>query len=73
MGSYAWIPASHGHIPAGAVVAGKDTDGSKLYVGRAFHEGDLIPAKVAPAHGGAFVPYGGGEHSKFEYEVRKII
>lgn len=70
MGTYVWIPGSHGTIPAGAVVAGKDCDGSTLYAGRAFHDGDLLPAKVSPNHSAALVAHAGTEHIKHEYEVR---
>lgn len=38
-------------------------------MGRAFHEGDQLPAKVVPSHGVAYVPYGGQEHPKNQYEV----
>lgn len=69
MGSHAWVPASNGSIPQGAVVAGKDSDGTTLYAGRAFYEGDLLPAKISPTLGGAMVPYGGSEHKVCEYEV----
>jgi len=64
-----WAPSGNGEVPHGAVQAGIDKDGQCLYVGRAFHEGDNLPAKVAPAHGGAFVAWGGEEHAKFHYEV----
>uniref|UniRef100_A0A8D8V9P8 Natterin-4 n=1 Tax=Cacopsylla melanoneura TaxID=428564 RepID=A0A8D8V9P8_9HEMI len=67
--TYAWVTSQHGRIPDDAVKVGKDADGGKLYIGRAWHEGDLLPAKVAPRHSGAFVPWGCAEHSKFEYEV----
>ena len=30
------------------VRGGIDADGSVIYVGRAFHNGDMIPAKVIP-------------------------
>jgi len=30
------------------VRGGIDADGSVIYVGRAFHAGDMIPAKVIP-------------------------
>ncbi len=73
MGSYAWIPASHGAVPGGAVVAGKDTDGTTLYAGRAFFDGDLLPAKISPAQGGALVPHGGSEHKVYEYEVSEKL
>lgn len=33
------------------------------------HEGDLIPAKLKPSHGVAYVAYGGGEYGKSDYEV----
>lgn len=69
MGSYAWIPASNGSVPPTAVVAGKDVDGSTLYAGRAFYEGDLLPAKVSPSQGAALVAYGSSEHRVYNYEV----
>lgn len=69
MGSYAWIPVSHGSIPPTAVVAGRDCDGSTLYAGRAFFEGDLLPAKVSTSQGAALVAYGGAEHTIHNYEV----
>ncbi|XP_063216418.1 uncharacterized protein LOC134527556 [Bacillus rossius redtenbacheri] len=64
-----WVPSGHGGVPPGAVWAGKDQDGGDIFVGRAFHEGDMIPGKVVPGHGGMFVAWGGQEHSKFDYEV----
>lgn len=69
VGAYAWVPCSMGEIPHNAFKVGKDLDHHNIYVGRAWHEGDLLPAKVAPSHGGAFVAWGCAEHSKFEYEV----
>ncbi|CAG2064308.1 unnamed protein product, partial [Timema podura] len=63
-----WVQSSMGQIPDGAVWAGKDGDGSDIFVGRAFHEGDFVPGKVIPSAGGAFIAYGGEEHSKFDYE-----
>lgn len=52
-----------------AVRAGRDADGSTLYVGRAFHEGDMLPAKVSPSLNIAYVSYGGAEIELFEYEI----
>ncbi|XP_065202573.1 uncharacterized protein LOC135832943 isoform X2 [Planococcus citri] len=69
MSSFNWISASHGNVPYGAVVAGKDIDGALLYTGRTFHEGDTLPAKIAPRYRTAFVAFAGGEHSKTNYEV----
>lgn len=51
------------------VRAGVDSDGHIIYAGRAFHEGDMIPAKVIPDKNSAFVAYGGEEHPKEDFEV----
>ncbi|XP_014244050.1 natterin-4-like [Cimex lectularius] len=69
MGTFQWVPCYAGAVPPAAVHAGMDRDGGHLFVGRAFHAGDLLPAKVAPNHGTAFVSYGGSEISKSDYEV----
>lgn len=52
-----------------AVRAGRDADGSTIYAGRAFHEGDMIPAKVCPEKRVAFISYNGEEIPKTEYEI----
>lgn len=56
-------------MPPGAILAGYDADQSPIYVGRAFHEGDHLPAKIVPSHRVAYVPHGGQEHAKHQYEV----
>jgi hypothetical protein len=63
-----WVPASNGQVPPDAVEGGTD-GGETIFVARARHEGDLIPAKLKPSHGVAYVAYGGGEHGKSDYEV----
>lgn len=68
-GEYRWVECHGGHIPHDAVHAGKDKDGGTLYVGRAHHEDDLLPAKVSQTHGGAYVPWGGQEHFKHHFQV----
>lgn len=40
------------------VRAGIDVDNEVIYVGRAFHEGDMLPAKVIPSKNAAFISYG---------------
>lgn len=52
-----------------AIRAGRDADGSNIFVGRAFHEQDLLPAKVIPDKHLAFVSFNGEEFEKNEYEV----
>jgi co-chaperonin GroES (HSP10) len=51
------------------VRGGVDADGTVIYVGRAFHEGDMIPAKVMPDKNSAYVCHGGVEHFKEDFEV----
>lgn len=64
-----WVDASGGQIPPGAVVGGQDCSGEPLYVARAQHEGALIPGKLCASHGCAYVPWGGQEHGKPQYQV----
>ncbi|CAG9581150.1 unnamed protein product [Danaus chrysippus] len=64
-----WVKAANGHAPANSLVAGHDVTGEPIYVIRAEHEGDLIPGKLVSSHRGAFLPWGGKEITKTEYEV----
>ncbi|KAJ1522772.1 hypothetical protein ONE63_001928 [Megalurothrips usitatus] len=68
-GCATWVDCNGGVVPPNAVTAGIDSDGQQLFVGRARHEADIIPGKVAPAHRACFVPWGGEEHAKSEYQV----
>ncbi|XP_051165002.1 uncharacterized protein LOC127283912 isoform X2 [Leptopilina boulardi] len=63
-----WCQADGGILPPDALEGGNDIDGV-LYVGRANHEGALIPGKVNPQHGVCYVAWGGEEHGKAQYEV----
>lgn len=66
-----WQPCSAGaYIDAeGAVRAGQDRDGSTIYVGRAFHQSELLPAKVVLARNAAYVSFGGQEIEVTEFEL----
>jgi len=65
-----WVASSaHSGVPPNAVVAGNDIDGATIYVGRASHQGDMIPAKVIPSKRVAYIPYSGSEVAKYEYQV----
>jgi len=64
----AWVSASGGELPEGSFVGGND-DGASLYVARADHEGAVIPGKFVQGHSNAYIPWGGEEHSKQDYEV----
>jgi len=65
-----WVSGSGGSIPASAVLGGRDKDGGPIYVGRAKYGSDLLPAKVIPNHGTAYVAFAGGEHGVANYEVK---
>lgn len=56
-------------MPEGAILCGHDIDGSQIYVGRSWHEGDQLPVKVIPSKRAAYVAYGGREVSIDHYEV----
>lgn len=50
-----WVhTSSHGPLPLNAIVVGNDSDGAPIYVGRAFHNGDQLPAKVIPSKNVAY-------------------
>ncbi|XP_015586335.1 uncharacterized protein LOC107263519 isoform X3 [Cephus cinctus] len=66
-GTACWVDASGGMVPPGAIVGGQDDE--PLYVGRAYHEGALIPGKVKPGHAVCYIPWGGAEHGKSDYQV----
>ncbi|KPU74422.1 uncharacterized protein Dana_GF27463, isoform B [Drosophila ananassae] len=65
-----WIHStSQSALPLKAVRGGHDVDGSPLYVGRAYHEGGLLPLKVSPSKGMAWLANYGREHRKTHYDV----
>lgn len=67
---YNWIPTSaYAGIPPNTVYAGNDADGAPIYVGRCFHEGEQLPAKVIPSKQVAYVSHNGMEIAKQHYEV----
>ncbi|XP_067634095.1 uncharacterized protein [Eurosta solidaginis] len=64
-----WVSSSGDNIIPGAIHAGVDADGDAIFVGRAYHEGDILPAKVIPSKRCAYVPWGGREIVKHDYEL----
>ncbi|XP_020289100.1 uncharacterized protein LOC109857327 [Pseudomyrmex gracilis] len=70
MPGYRWVrwptPYHERHM---LITIGRDMDGMNLVVGRAHHQGDMLPAKVKPDHGVAYVCHGGNEHVKHDFEV----
>lgn len=72
-GNIDWVQASFGNIPPNAVSAGNTSNGERLYVGRAHHEGSLTVGKVHPSHGCLYISFGGREvrHDHFEVLIEK--
>ncbi|XP_046747824.1 natterin-3-like [Diprion similis] len=70
MPGYKWVPYTgmRATLP-GMICAGRDADGASLVVGRAIHNGDVLPAKAKPEHAVAYVAYGGQEHEKRQFEI----
>lgn len=65
-----WVPVNPGDgVPSDACLGGEDSDGGLIYVGRAFHEGDHLPAKVVVNQNISYICYEGVEVAKDEYEV----
>uniref|UniRef100_A0A1B6J6I1 Uncharacterized protein n=1 Tax=Homalodisca liturata TaxID=320908 RepID=A0A1B6J6I1_9HEMI len=70
-GQFTWRRNQPNWIPSRALPGGRDVDGTPLYVGRAMHEGDLLPAKVRADGMTAYVSYGGREFPEHQFEVRQ--
>lgn len=71
---YSWIPSSsYSGVPPNAVLAGQDVDGAPIYVGRAFHEGDQVPAKVLPSKNIAYIAFAGQEIGKQNFDVSSLL
>lgn len=66
---FTWVGSGNGHVPEGAVVAGRTQQGEELYIGRAHYQGSLTPGKVHRSHGCLYIPFGGSEISIKSYEV----
>lgn len=67
---YKWVSCVAGQpLPHTAVSGGRDIDGTEIFVGRAEHQNEMIPAKVIPQKDVAYVCHGGQEHMKHAFEV----
>ncbi|KAF8566972.1 hypothetical protein P879_08521 [Paragonimus westermani] len=59
-----WIPAKDGYLPERAIDAGHG-----VYVCRAKHNDEMIPGRLLPQNGRAYISHGGLELPKEKYEV----
>lgn len=63
-----WVICFENRIPYNAVPGGEDS-GETIYIGRAVHNGEVIPGKVVPSHSCCYVAYEGAEHSHRDYQT----
>lgn len=64
-----WVASTLGSpAPSNAILAGIDADGSAMYVGRVYHEGDCLIAKIIPSKKFAYTCQNGHEISKQNFE-----
>jgi hypothetical protein len=75
---YQWVSLKrHDKLPLNSVLGGYDNDGSKLYVGRFWHEDNVLPAKIVASNQSeaAFVSaaYNGQEISSRYFQVIFIL
>ena len=64
---FKWIKSSNGEKVTGAIQGG--CKHGEMYIGRAFHVSDLIPGKFPCSHDVLYLPWGGKEYYKKEYEI----
>ncbi|XP_055837291.1 uncharacterized protein LOC129905756 [Episyrphus balteatus] len=65
--THVWVPGTIEQVPPNAVVAGEEK-GHTIYVGRAHHEGETLPAKIIPDTGSVYVSRDGKDIYKTEFE-----
>ena len=65
-----WFPSSvDGILPRNIFKGGRESDGSVTYVGRAFHNGNYLPAEITPSKSCAKVSWNGHVYPKTNYEL----
>lgn len=64
-----WLVTAGDNIPPTAVQGGSAENGEPLYIGRASHNDTITVGKIQKSHGVCYIPYGGQEIGKAEYEV----
>eukprot|EP00842_Homolaphlyctis_polyrhiza_P003006 jgi/Hompol1/3706/HPOL_006693-RA len=69
-----WIPTTTNSIPPNALKGGHDTDGTPLYIARAWFQGGLhvgFACRTRPE--GCSISYGGFEHIIENYEILVLV
>lgn len=66
---FTWRHMCDDRLPDGAVSCGFRADMEKCYVGRAMHEGCMLPGKIVLSQRCLYVAFGGVEHRIETFEV----
>lgn len=56
-------------MPDNAILGGYDANNASIYVGRAIHNGEQLPAKIIPKMEVAYISYNGIEIPKYQFDV----
>lgn len=65
-----WVKTTDDNIPRNALRAGYvEHERQILFLGRAEHNGLMVPGKVHPSHSVCYVPYNGQEVAHNKYEI----
>ena len=67
--AFRWVPTTNGNLPTGALRAGGESMKDGIYIARAMLGGSLCGGKFEPAHGCAYLSWGGKEHAVKQCEV----
>ncbi|XP_037029774.1 uncharacterized protein LOC119069741 [Bradysia coprophila] len=64
-----WIQYSSNQFVPNAIIGGRDHGHIPLYIGRALHGRALIPGKINFEYKTCYIPWGGDEHEKSNFEI----
>lgn len=66
---FSWACGKNGNVPPNAIPGGITSCGETLYIGRAPHQGALIPGRIHPSHKNLYVCSDGKDIAIPGYEV----
>ena len=67
---YTWVSSKNGIVELSKMIlGGQNRNNVPLYLCRAEFNGGVHPGKIQPEFRGCNIPYGGKEHTVFEYDV----
>lgn len=64
-----WADCTNGVIPENAFIGGHTESGEKLYIGKCYHNGNVVVGKVQKSHETFYYPWWGREHKTKTFQV----